>query len=114
MLGTILIIAEHSRTSRARSAPSASRRSAPTQVADALSQSGGGAAAGGSATRPARPPQRAFEAVQHDFADATQTVFYVMAGIMVVTYVVAHFWLPKDRILQDVAADVTGPSSPEA
>jgi EmrB/QacA subfamily drug resistance transporter len=67
------------------------------QIADALSQSGGGSASSfGDSAGPAA--QRAFEAVQHDFANATQTIFYVMAGIMVLTFVVAHLWLPKDRV----------------
>ena len=39
-----------------------------------------------------------------DFADATQTVFYVMAGIMVAVYVLAHVWLPRDRAVPDAAA----------
>jgi hypothetical protein len=42
--------------------------------------------------------ERAFQAVQDDFAHSTQTVFYVMTGIMIATYLVAHVWLPKDRV----------------
>jgi hypothetical protein len=41
--------------------------------------------------------------VQHDFARATQVVFYVMAGIMVATYILAHIWLPRDRVVDPSA-----------
>ncbi len=69
-------------------------------VADAISQSSGGAASGsfpGGGDGPVA--ERAFQAVQHDFAQSTQTVFFVMTGIMIATYIVAHFWLPKDRVV---------------
>jgi hypothetical protein len=49
---------------------------------------GGGRLAG-------RGAQRVLEAVRHDFAESTQTIFYVMAGVLVACYVVAHLWLPK-------------------
>jgi hypothetical protein len=67
-------------------------------VADALTQSGGGSADGGFGEATGPVAERAFEAVQHDFARATQVVFYVMAGIMVATYILAHIWLPRDRV----------------
>lgn len=50
------------------------------QIADALSQSGGGSASGSFGEATGRAARRAFEAVQHDFALSTRTVFYVMAG----------------------------------
>ena len=45
--------------------------------------------------------ERAFAAVRTDLADATRTDFYVMAGIMVAVYVLAHVWLPRDRVAQE-------------
>lgn len=77
-----------------------------------LSQSGGGSASSfGDAT--GRAAQRAFEAVQHDFGNATQTIFHVMAGIMVFTFVVAHLWLPKDRVeaVVEPGDDVAAPAA---
>jgi fucose permease len=103
ILGTILIMQNKSNIESSLGALGVPKERADA-VADALSQSGGGAAAGGfdDATGPAA--QRAFEAVQTDFADATRTVFFIMAGIMVATYVVAHIWLPKGRIPHGVSA----------
>ena len=67
------------------------------QIADALSQSGGGSASGSFGEATGRAARRAFEAVQHDFALSTRTVFYVMAGVMVVTYVLAHVAMPRGQ-----------------
>jgi hypothetical protein len=36
--------------------------------------------------------------VQLAFAHSTQTVFYIMAGVMVVTFLVAVRWLPRGRL----------------
>jgi hypothetical protein len=36
--------------------------------------------------------------VQLAFAHSTQTVFYVMAGIMAATFVVTVRWLPRGRV----------------
>ena len=73
-------------------------------VADSLSQSGGGKAAGGISDTAGPAAQKVYAAVQDDFAHATQVVFYVMAGIMVAVYLVAHIWLPKDRVTQEIAS----------
>ena len=78
-------------------------------VADSLSQSGGGKAAGGISDNAGPAAQKVYAAVQDDFAHATQVVFYVMAGIMVAVYLVAHIWLPKDRVTQEIAS----PHSPK-
>jgi hypothetical protein len=67
-------------------------------VADSLSQSGGGS--GGLADSAGRGAGRIFEAVQHDFAESMQLVFYAMAGVLVVCYVVAHLRMPGDRVVE--------------
>ena len=107
VLGTILIIRNTSNieTSLGALGVPADRADA---IAGALSQSGGGAASGelGDAAGPVA--ERAFEAVRDDFAHSTQTVFYVMAGIMVATYLVAHVWLPRDRVVADEAQGPPG------
>ena len=36
--------------------------------------------------------------VQIAFAQSTQTVFYIMAGVMVATFIVAVRWLPRGRL----------------
>lgn len=38
-----------------------------------------------------------FAAVQHDFALASRTVFYVMAGVMAVAFLVALKWMPAGK-----------------
>ncbi|HEX2071803.1 MAG TPA: MFS transporter [Thermoleophilaceae bacterium] len=79
------------------------------QVAAALSQSGGGDRSGFGDIS-GRAAQRMFEAVQHDFAHSTQTIFYVMAGVMVVAFVVALLGLPKDRVEGAGEAEVPTPT----
>jgi hypothetical protein len=36
--------------------------------------------------------------VQLAFAHSTQTVFYIMAGVMVATFIVAVRWMPRGRL----------------
>jgi hypothetical protein len=36
--------------------------------------------------------------VQIAFAHSTQTIFYIMAGVMVATFIVAVRWLPRGRM----------------
>jgi hypothetical protein len=96
VLGTILILRNKANIETSLGALGVPRERAD-QIAGALSQSGGGSASSsfGEATGPAA--RRAFEAVQHDFALSTRTVFYVMAGVMVVTYVFAHVAMPRGK-----------------
>jgi EmrB/QacA subfamily drug resistance transporter len=96
VLGTILILRNKANIEASLGSLGVPKERAD-QIADALSQSGGGSASGsfGDATGPAA--RRAFEAVQHDFALSTRTVFYVMAGVMVVTYLVAHLGMPRGK-----------------
>jgi hypothetical protein len=111
VLGTILIIQNKSNIEDSLGALGVPKEQADA-VAGALSQSGGGEASSalGDATGPVA--ERAFQAVQDDFAHSTQTVFYVMTGIMIATYLVAHVWLPKDRVTAgQEAPDVS--ASPE-
>jgi hypothetical protein len=42
-----------------------------------------------------------FSAVQHDFALASRTVFYAMAGVMAVAFVVALIWMPSGKAPDD-------------
>lgn len=114
ILGTILIMQNKSNIEDSLGGLGVPKERADA-IADSLSQSGGGAASGGFGDNAGPAAQRAFEAVQKDFAESTQVIFYIMAGIMVATYIVAHIWLPKDRISQDVAADASAPpATPEA
>jgi hypothetical protein len=43
------------------------------------------------------------DGIPHDFALATQTVFYAMAGVMAVAFVVALATMPAGKVEQQVA-----------
>ncbi len=110
VLGTVLILQTRSNVESSLGTLGVPRDQADA-IADALSRSGGGAAhpSLGDATGPGG--ERILAAVQDDFAHATRTVFYIMAGILAVTYVVAHIWLPKDRV---TATPMRAPHRPPA
>jgi fucose permease len=96
VLGTILILRNKANIEASLGALGVPRERAD-QIADALSQSGGGSASGSFGEATGRAARRAFEAVQHDFALSTRTVLYVMAGVMAATYVVALVWMPRGK-----------------
>ena len=96
VLGTVLILQNKSNIESSLGGLGIPKERADA-IADSLSQSGGGHASGGLADSAGRGARRVFEAVQHDFAEATQVVFYAMAGVMVVCYVVAQVWMPRDK-----------------
>jgi len=56
-------------------------------------------------------PQRLVHAVQLAFAHSTQTVFYVMAGVLAATFVIAVRWLPRGHVQsEDAPADAVDPA----
>jgi hypothetical protein len=110
VLGTILILQNKSNIEASLSGLGIPKARADA-IADALSQSGGGDPSGSFGDATGRAAQRAFEAVQHDFAMSTRTVFYVMAGVLAVTCVVAHIAMPRDRVEVETEAE---PAAAEA
>jgi hypothetical protein len=96
LLGTVLILQNKSNIEASLGDIGVPKERAD-EVADALSQSGGGDPSGSLAQSTGRGAQRVFEAVQHDFAESTQVVFYVMGGVMVLCYVAAHLWMPRGK-----------------
>jgi hypothetical protein len=66
------------------------------QIADALSHAGGGRSSEFSEGA-GRRAQELFDAVQHDFALSTRSVFYVMAGFMALAFVVSLVAMPAGR-----------------
>jgi hypothetical protein len=60
-------------------------------VASSFGTSPGGGGGGGQ-------PHAIVHDVQLAFAHSTQTVFYVMAGIMAATFIVTVRWLPRGRV----------------
>jgi EmrB/QacA subfamily drug resistance transporter len=103
VLGTVLILQNKSNIEASLGQFGVPKERADA-IADQLSQSGGGHASGGLADSAGRGTRRVFEAVQHDFAEATQVVFYAMAGVMVVCYVVAHVSMPRDKPAETVSS----------
>jgi EmrB/QacA subfamily drug resistance transporter len=97
VLGTVLILRNKANIESSLGELGVSRDRADA-IADALSQSGGGARSGAFGDATGRAGQRIFEAVQHDFALSTRTVFYVMAGLLVLAYIVAQLAMPAGRV----------------
>jgi MFS family permease len=108
VLGTVLILQNESKIESSLTGLGLPQERAD-QIANSLSQSGGGS--GGLADSAGRGAQRIFEAVQHDFAESMQVVFYSMAGVLAVCYLVAHVWMPRDRVTEQ-AMEPPGPREP--
>lgn len=109
VLGTILILENKSRIESSLTSLGLSTEKADA-VADSLSQSGGG---GGAALEQhgGERSQELLSAVQLDYALATRTVFYVMAGVLAVAFVVSLVALPGGKVEEviDPAADAESP-----
>jgi hypothetical protein len=67
------------------------------RIADAVSHSGGGSS-GSFSQRAGSRAKEIFADVQHDFALSSRVVFYVMAGVMLVSFVVALAAMPPGRV----------------
>ena len=96
VLGTILITLNRSNIESSLGGLGLPK-SAADSVAQSLSQSGGGSSNGMPSSVPAAQAQKIFEAVQLDFAQSSQVVFYVMAGVMAFAGVVALVGLQRGR-----------------
>jgi len=72
-------------------------KSESDRIADALTH-GGGDDSGSFSEKAGSQAERIFESVQLDFAQATRTVFYVMAGLMALAFVIALIAMPKGRV----------------
>jgi EmrB/QacA subfamily drug resistance transporter len=110
LLGTLLILQNKSNIESSLAGFGIEKEKADA-IAASLSQSGGGEAAGGFAEHAGRRAAEVFEAVQVDYAMATRSVLYVMAGVMVVAFVVSLVAMPGgkvDAVIEDEApgADV--------
>jgi EmrB/QacA subfamily drug resistance transporter len=95
VLGTVLILENKSHLEATLGAQGLPRTKAD-QVADALSESGGGEHSA-FAEHAGAGAQKVFAAVQHDFALSSRTVFYGMAGALAVAFVVSLIWMPSGK-----------------
>jgi EmrB/QacA subfamily drug resistance transporter len=96
VLGTILILENKSNLESTLGAQGVPKAQAD-QIADSISQ-GSSSSGEGFAEVAGAKAQQLFAAVQHDFALASRTVFYVMAGVMVIGFVVALIWMPSGKV----------------
>jgi EmrB/QacA subfamily drug resistance transporter len=108
VLGTILL-SENTTNVRDALTKGGVPRAEAEQVASTLG-SGGGASGAPGGTSPAL-----LHDVQAAFASSTQTVFYVMAGVLAATFLIALVWLPGGRVdapeeLLDDAAPAEAPA----
>mgnify|MGYP001411265351 FL=1 len=112
ILGTVLILQTRGNVESSLTAVGLPKERADS-IATALSRSGGGSAHPSFDEAAGPAGERIFAAVQDDFADATRTVFYLMAAILVATCIVSAIWLPRDRVAararKAVQIDDTGP-----
>jgi len=103
VLGTILLTQNRSNIGNSLEGLGISQGEAD-RFAQTLSQSGGGSRAGFVAEFGAKAEQ-VLSAVQLDYAMATRSVFYVMAGVLALSFVVALFFSPPGRMQEVLATD---------
>jgi len=68
----------------------------PSGAAHRIAASFGGSGPGAGAGK--GQPAALVHDVQLAFAHSTQTVFYIMSGVLVATFIVAVRWLPRGRL----------------
>ena len=81
------------------------------RIAHAITSSGASGDATGLASHAGSGTHAIFEAVQLDIAHSTQTIAWVMAGIMAVAFLVAKLLMPAGRVLETTAEDVEAPDA---
>ncbi|HXS33492.1 MAG TPA: MFS transporter [Solirubrobacterales bacterium] len=96
VLGTILILENKANLESTLGAQGVPKAEAD-QIADLISQ-GSSSSSAGFAEAAGGHAQQLFAAVQHDFALASRTVFYVMAGVMALAFVVALAAMPAGKV----------------
>ena len=112
VLGTVLILENKSQIESSLASLGIGQEKADA-IADSLSQSGGAAAAG-FAEQGGQRAKELFEAVQYDYALATRTVFYAMAGVMLVAFVVSLLALPAGKVEEVIEDPADGLGDPGA
>ena len=95
VLGTVLILENKANLESTLSSQGVPKAQAD-QIADSVTQGSGGSEAT-LAEHAGAHAQTILAAVQHDFALASRTVFYAMAGVMAVAFLVALKWMPSGK-----------------
>jgi EmrB/QacA subfamily drug resistance transporter len=96
VLGSILILENKSNLETSLGAKGVPKATAD-EVANCVSQ-GSSSACEGVAHAAGNQAKLLFSSVPHDFALASRTVFYGMAGVMVVAFVVSLFAMPSGKV----------------
>jgi EmrB/QacA subfamily drug resistance transporter len=107
VLGTILINQNRSNLESTLGGEGIPKSQAD-QIAEALSGAAGGSESSFTENGGAHA-QQIFAAIQHDFALSTQTVFYCMAGVLAVAFVVALIWMPAGKVEGEVEEASSSP-----
>lgn len=97
VLGTILIHQNGTNVTNALT-----KSGVPSTVAHRVAASFGTGATG--ARSAAGKPHALVHDVQVAFAHSTQTIFYIMAGVMAATFIISLRWVPRGRVEQVVEA----------
>jgi EmrB/QacA subfamily drug resistance transporter len=99
VLGSVLIV-----QNRSHLESSAAEHGVPKAVADEVADtiSSGSAGAGSAPHHLGGPIAKVAETIPHDFALATQTVFYAFAAVMAVAFVVALAKMPSGKVEEAV------------
>jgi EmrB/QacA subfamily drug resistance transporter len=95
VLGTVLILENKANLESTLGSKGIPKAQAD-QIADSITQGSGGSEAT-LAEHAGAHAQTILAAVQHDFALASRTVFYAMAGVMAVAFLVALKWMPSGK-----------------
>ena len=88
----------------------------PTAQAESIAHSitaSGGGGSGGLASRAGAGADAIVQAVKVDIAHSTQTVVWIMAGVMAAAFIVAQVGLPRSPVAQPVAEDDPVIGTPE-
>ena len=110
VLGSILIL-ENRNQLESTAAEQGLPPAVGDEIADAISQGTSGAS--DAPEHLSGPVAKVAESIPHDFALATQTVFYAMAGVMAVAFVLALVAMPKGKVEEEVAEpEAAEPSRP--
>ncbi len=96
VLGTILIL-ENKSNLEATAANHGVPKGVADEIADTISQ---GSGAGEAPQQVSGAIGKVVDSIPHDFALATQTVFYAMAGVMAVAFVVSLASMPAGKVEQ--------------
>jgi EmrB/QacA subfamily drug resistance transporter len=103
VLGTVLILENESNLEASLGAKGVPKETA-NEVAECVSQ-GGEASCEAVAEKAGSGAAKLFSTVPHDFALASRTVFYAMAGVMAVAFVVSLVAMPSGKVEEEPPAE---------